>query len=80
MDWYKIKVKDLIKKLEKFNPNWEVILNCSIDTTDYKRGENYVNTYDIQNYELDIYNYEYENDRTGELETSKDIVLNFNIF
>ena len=59
MDWYKIKVKDLIKRLEKFNPNWEVILNCSIDTTDYKRGENYISTYDIQNYELDIYNYQY---------------------
>ena len=79
MDWYKLTVKDLIKELQKFDPEGEVVLKCNIDLNETRfKSDKYADTWDTQNYELDIYNYDYEDDNWAVVE-SKDIVLDFNI-
>lgn len=80
MEGYKIKVKELIERLGRFNPDWEIVLNCSINTGDCKVWKGYVDTGDTQNYEIDISNYEYEDDETGAIKKSKDIVLYFYVW
>ena len=79
MDWCKIKVKDLINELKKFDPNWEIVLNCYVYTDNFKVWKDFVDTWDTQSYELEISNYEYE-ERNWDIKASKDIVLNFNVW
>lgn len=74
-----MKVKDLIKELEKYNPNGEIVLKCYIDTeTIYNKGDNYVDTNYTSNYDLNVDNYEYENEDWS-ITKSDDVVLSFDI-
>ena len=70
MDWTGIKVKDLIKALEQFNPEGEITLRLCHDKVD---------TWCTDAFELDLYNYTYEDEDTGEEAESIDVVLDLNV-